>query len=43
MAWSPLTVLLIVAGVWAVLCLFLAWAWSRFFRWMRGDFDPPPH
>lgn len=45
MGWSPLVTILAALGVWAALALAVAWGASRWFRWLRGDFDekPPPH
>ena len=39
MAWSPLTLIAVGCTVWAGVALFLAWALSRWWRWLRGDFD----
>jgi hypothetical protein len=29
----------IVLVVWITLALLVAWGWSRWMRWLRGDFD----
>jgi len=41
MGWSPLTTILAVLGGWVALALIVAWGWSRWHQWLRGDFDPP--
>lgn len=28
---------------WIVASIVLSWLVGRWFRWLRGDFDPPPH
>jgi len=40
MGWSPLTSLVIGCAVWVGLSLLIAWLVGRWFRWLRGDFDP---
>lgn len=39
MAWSPLATLGCVLGVWIGLSVLSGWLASRWFRWIRGDFD----
>lgn len=29
----------VVVLVWFSACMFVTWALSRWFRWLRGDFD----
>jgi hypothetical protein len=41
--WTPLVTLLVVLGVWTAASISTAWLLGRWFRWLRGDFDPPPH
>ena len=35
-------ILITVLGVWVGVSIALAWALGRWFRWLRGDFDPTP-
>ncbi|HEY1295445.1 MAG TPA: hypothetical protein VGJ60_20395 [Chloroflexota bacterium] len=41
MGWSPVPTLAVLFVIWFVLCGLLAWGLSRWFRWVRGDFDSP--
>jgi hypothetical protein len=36
---SLLTILACVTIGWTLASVLLAWAWSRWWRWLRGDFD----
>jgi hypothetical protein len=39
MGWSPLVTILAVLGVWVAVSILVGWLASRWFRWVRGDFD----
>lgn len=41
--WPDPPILLKILLTWSLASVIVAWGWSRWMRYVRGDFDPPPH